>query len=59
MADGGYLTKDDFHREMQHYATKENLAQMETRLVKWMVGLMIASAGIAATAAVVIQRLVE
>ena len=59
MTDGGYLTKDDFRREMRHYPTKEYLAQMETRLVKWMVGLMIASAGIAATAAVVIQRLVE
>ncbi len=59
MADGGYLTKDDFRREMGRYPTKEYLAQMETRLVKWMVGLMIASAGIAATAAVVIQRLVE
>ena len=59
MADGGYLTKDDFRREMGRYPTKECLAQMETRLVKWMVGLMIASAGIAATAAVVIQRLAE
>ena len=59
MADGGYLTKDDFRREMRRYPTKEYLAQMETRLVKWMVGLMIASAGIAATAAVVMQRLVE
>ena len=59
MAAGEYLTKDDFHREMGRYPTKEYLAQMETRLVIWMVGLMIASAGISATSAVVIQRLVE
>ena len=54
-----YITKDDFRQEMQHYATKSDLAQMETRLVKWMVGLMLASAGIAGTAALVIQRLLE
>ena len=57
MADGGYLTKDDFRREMGRYPTKEYLAQMEARLVKWMVGLMFAAAGIAAAVAVVAQRL--
>ena len=57
MADGGYLTKDDFRREMGRYPTKEYLARMETRLVRWMVGLMFASAGIAAAVAVVAQRL--
>ena len=57
MVDGGYLTKDDFRREMRHYPTKEYLAQMETRLVKWMAGLMLASAVIVAAAAVVAQRL--
>ena len=53
MPDGGYLTKDDFRQEMRHYPTKEYLAQMETRLVKWMAGLMLASAVIAAAAVVV------
>ena len=57
MPDGGYLTKDDFRREMRHYPTKEYLAQMETRLVKWMAGLMLAAAGIAAAAVVVALRL--
>ena len=57
MPDGGYLTKDDFRREMRHYPTKEYLAQMETRLVKGMAGLMLASAVIAAAAVVVAQRL--
>ena len=56
-ANAEYLTKDEFHREMRHYVTKSDLAQMEMRLVKWMVGAMFASAGIAATAAMVVQRL--
>ena len=57
MADGGYLTKDDFRREMRRYPTKEYLAQMEARLVRWMAGLMFASAGIAAAVAVAASRL--
>ena len=52
-----YLTRDEFHREMQHYATKADLAAMETRLVKWMVGMMV-GAIIAATAfATLVERL--
>ena len=58
-ANAEYLTKDEFHREMRRYVTKTDLAQMETRLVKWMVGLIFAAAGIAATAALVAQRLLE
>ena len=58
-ADAEYLTKDEFHREMRHYVTKSDLAQMETRLVEWMVGLIFAAAGIAVTAAMVVQRLLE
>ena len=53
-----YLTKDDFHREMGHYATKEDLAQLEARLVKWMVGLMVGSAVAATALAVLVERLV-
>ena len=60
-----YATKEDVHRELRHYATKEDIAnlraemsQMETRLIKWMVGSVLAGAGIAATIALVIQRLV-
>lgn len=30
---GNFLTKDDFRHEMQHYATKEDLARMETKLI--------------------------
>ena len=57
VADAEYLTKDEFHREMRRYVTKSDLAQMEMRLVKWMVGAMLASGGIAAAVTVVVQRL--
>ena len=40
-----------------HYATKADLAQLETRIIKWVVGSALAAAGIAATAVLVIQRI--
>ena len=50
---------DRLRQEIQdHYATKEDLAKLETRLVKWIVGMMIASAGLAATLAIFLQRLI-
>lgn len=58
-ANSEYLTKDEFHREMKHYATKADLAQMETRLIKWIVGAMLASGGIAGTVMLVVQRVLE
>lgn len=58
-ANAEYLTKDEFRREMRHYVTKSDLAQMETRLIKWIVGAMFAAAAISATAALVVQRLLE
>ena len=60
MADGGYLTKETiFAGKWGVILLRNTWRRWKTRLVKWMVGLMIASAGIAATAAVVMQRLVE
>ncbi len=38
------ITMQDLHRELQHYATKEDLAQMETRLIKWMIGITLSAA---------------
>ncbi len=57
MASHEYLTKEDFRYEMQHHATKEDLAQLEARLVKWMVGLMVGATVAATGFAVLIERL--
>ena len=39
------------------FATKADLAQMETRLVKWMVGMMLGGMATAAAVALAVQRL--
>ena len=39
------------------FATKEDLAQLETRLVKWMVGLMLGAAIVATALATLIERI--
>ena len=39
------------------FATKADLAQMETRLVKWMVGMMLGGMATAATLALIIERI--
>ena len=48
----------------EHLATKEDvaklevrLAQMETRIVKWMIGLMVSSVAVASAVALLVQRL--
>lgn len=41
------------------FATKADLAEMETRLVKWMVGMMIGGMATAATLSLVVQRLLS
>ena len=43
------LTREEFHNTLQHYATKEDLANLKADLIKWVAGLQIASmVGIAA-----------
>ena len=44
------ITRSELREELRHYATKKDLAEMETKLVKWMVGVQ--TGGIAALAAV-------
>ena len=39
------------------FATKEDLARLETRLVKWMMGLMLGAAMLATAFATLIERL--
>ena len=58
-------TRDEFRVEMNllrteivtHYATKADLHAVETRLVKWMIGLMLSSMGAAVAIAVAVDRL--
>ena len=39
-----------------HYATKADLAQLETRLIKWVVGSVMAAAGVAAAVGALVYR---
>ena len=56
------VMRDELERlrkEIQdHYATKEDLAKLETRLIKWIVAMMLGSAGLATTLAIFILRLI-
>ena len=61
-----YATKSDLRDELRHYATKTDLAQlraemsgMETRLVKWMIGVMFGGAALASSLALVLERLLS
>ena len=50
----------DLRREFrEYYATKEDLAKLETRLIKWIVGQMIAAIVAASAVAVVIQQILD
>ena len=61
--DSRYIT---YEQARDVFATKADLAelrvelhQMENRIIKWMVGLMLGSVAIAVSVAVLIQRLTE
>ena len=51
------ITRAELREELRHYASKADLAQMETRLTRWMVGMMLGSIVAASSAALVIQRI--
>ena len=56
----GFATKEDIARleaRQDSFATKEDLSQLETRLVKWIVGAVIAGAGVATALATLIERI--
>ena len=52
------VTRSELREELRHYATKEDLAAMETRMVKWMVGMMMGGMAISAAIASVIASFV-
>ena len=57
------LTRDDLREELvllrveirTHYASKADLSGLETRLIKWMIGLMVGSIAVATSIAVSVQ----
>ena len=52
------LTRKEFREDiLPHLATKTDLAELETRLIKWMVGLMVGSVIAASSVALLVQRL--
>ena len=53
------ITRTDLRAELGHYATKEDLASLETRLVKWIVGQMLAAIVAASSVAVFVQKFVD
>ena len=40
MAEGHPITRDELREELQHYATKADVASLETRMVKWIAGFV-------------------
>ena len=52
--DGFDKRLDDF---ADRFATRADLANLETRLIKWMVGLMVGSIVAASSIAVLVERL--
>ena len=46
-----------FEDRLGIYATKADLAELETRLIKWMIGLMVGAIVAASSIAVLTQRL--
>ena len=57
--DDSHITEASFQREISHYATKEDLAQLETRLIKWMAGLIIGGIAAASAVATVVYRVLS
>ena len=61
---GRQITMDELRSELRHYATKADLAevrtdlaQLESRLIKWMVGAMLGGMAAASTLTIGLQRL--
>jgi hypothetical protein len=58
------ITRSELREELRHYASKADLsqlevrlAQMETRLTRWMVGMMLGAIVAASSASLLIQRI--
>ena len=52
------VTRTELREELHHLATRADLAKLETRLIKWMVGLMVSAVVAASAVAVVVQNII-
>ena len=53
------VTRTELREELRHFATKADLAKLETRLIKWMIGLMVSAVVAASAVAVVVQYIID
>ena len=57
------ITRSELREELQHYATKSDLraeiAELETQLTRWMIGVLIGSTVAALAIATLIQTLIS
>ncbi len=51
--------REELHRELQHCATKADLAETKAEIIKWIVGLMFGAIAAATTFAFTIERILE
>lgn len=51
--------REEIEAALRHYATKADVSDMETRLVKWIVGLSLGMFAFGISVGVLIQRLLE
>ncbi len=49
--------RQELHRELQHYATKADLADLKAELIKWIVGMMFGAGVVAASLVTAVDRL--
>ena len=52
------VTRTELREELRHYATKTDLTNLETRLIKWMVGMMVSAVVAASAVAVTVQNII-
>ena len=58
MAEGHPITRDELREELQHYATKADVASLETRMVKWIAGFVLGGVTAAVGLTAVVVRVV-
>ena len=58
MAEGHPITRAELREELQHYATKADVANLEARMVKWIAGFVLGGVTAAVGLTAVVVRVV-